>query len=563
MSMHPQPITPVPQDTARVARAAFPKGNMYMKMRDELGTIYQDQQFAPLFPTRGQPAEAPWRLALVCVFQFIEGLSDRQAADAVRSRIDWKYALGLELTDPGFDFSVLSEFRARLISGGLEESVLDTMLAQFKQRGWLKERGSQRTDSTHVLAAVRVLNRLETVGETLRAALNAIAVAAPDWLREQAAIEWFQRYGSQVEEYRLPKGQEARYKYAATIGADGCSLVNAVYSPQAPAWLREIPALQILRRVWVQQYMVLEGQIQLRSAQDLPPAGARIDSPYDPQASYGNKRSATWTGYKAHVTETCDRDPDEVHLITNVETTQAHVADADMAVPTHKALKNKKLLPGEHLLDAGYVDGELLVSSQQEYGIEVVGPVRPNASWQAKAAKAGKAGEGYDISAFTVDWEAKQVTCPNRRTNSSWTPHLDTWGNSVISVRFLKADCLQCPVRALCTHSATAPRHVTFRTKDNHQALQAIRKQQTTPEWQARYMQRAGVEGTLSQGVRAYELRETRYIGLAKTHLQHILMAAAINIVRVVAWLQGIPRARTRASHFAALAPAMALISAA
>ncbi len=552
MSMHPQAIAPIPEDTARVARAAFPKGNLYMKMRDELGTIYHDQQFAPLFPTRGQPAEAPWRLALVCVFQFIEGLSDRQAADAVRSRIDWKYTLGLELTDSGFDFSVLSEFRTHLISGGLEESLLDTMLAQFRQLGLLKERGSQRTDSTHVLAAVRVLNRLETLGETLRAALNALAAATPDWLREQAEPEWFQRYGSQVEEYRLPKGQEARYKYAATIGADGSRLLNAVYSPQspqAPAWLREIPAVQILRRVWVQQYTVIEGQIQLRSAQDLPPAGARIDSPYDPQASYGNKRSTTWTGYKAHVTETCDRDAHEVHLITNVETTQAHVTDADVAVPTHEALERKKLLPVEHLLDAGYVDGELLVSSRREYGIEVVGPVRPNASWQAKA------GKGYDSSAFTVDWEAKRAICPNGRTSSSWTPHLDTWGNSVISVRFLKADCLRCPVRTLCTHSATAPRHVIFRTKDNHQAIQTIRQQQTTPEWQARYMQRAGVEGTLSQGVRAYGLRETRYFGLAKTHLQHILMAAGINIVRVVAWLQGIPRAKTRVSHFAALAP--------
>jgi transposase len=550
--MHPQPIAPVPEDTARVAHAAFPKGNLYMKIRDELGTIYQDQQFASLFPTRGQPAEAPWRLALVCVFQFIEGLSDRQAADALRSRIDWKYALGLELTDPGFDFSVLSEFRARLISGELEGSLLDTMLAQFKHRGWLKARGSQRTDSTHVLAAVRVLNRLETVGETLRAALNALAVAAPDWLREQVEPEWFERYGQQIEEYRLPKGQQARYNYAAIIGADGSRLLNAVYSAQspiAPGWLREIPTVQVLRRVWVQQYMVMEGQIQLRSAQDLPPAGARIESPYDPQASYGNKRSATWTGYKVHVTETCDRDPDEVHLITNVETTQAHVADADLAVPTHEALENKNLLPGEHLLDAGYVDADLLVSSRREYGIEVVGPVRPNVSWQAKA------GKGYDISAFTIDWEAKQVTCPKGRMNSSWTPHLDQWGNAVISVRFRRADCLKCPARALCTHSATAPRHVTFRTKDDHQAIQTIRQQQTTPEWQARYMQRAGVEGTLSQGVRAYELRETRYIGLAKTHLQHILTAASINIVRVVAWLSGIPRAKTRVSHFAALAP--------
>ncbi|MDQ6694228.1 MAG: IS1182 family transposase, partial [Chloroflexota bacterium] len=533
MSMHPQPAAPVPEDTARVARAAFPKGNLYMKIRDELGTIYEDQQFAALFPTRGQPAEAPWRLALVCVFQFIEGLSDRQAADAVRSRIDWKYALGLELTDPGFDFSVLSEFRARLISGGCEELLLDAMLAQFKQRGWIKERGSQRTDSTHVLAAVRVLNRLEMVGETLRAALNALTVAAPDWLQEQVEPEWFEVYGRQVEEYRLPKGQQARYKYAATVGADGSRLLNALYSHQAPGWLRDIPLVQVLRRVWVQQYMVIKGQIQLRPAQDLPPAGARIDSPYDPQASYGNKRSTTWTGYKVHVTETCGRDPDEVHLITNVETTQAHIADADLTAPIHKRLATKELLPDEHLLDAGYVDADLLVSSQRDYGIEVIGPVRPNVSWQAKAAEPG---EAYDVSAFNIDWDGKQVTCPKGRTNSSWTPHLDTWGNSVISIRFRRADCLKCPVRTSCTHSATAPRHMTFRTKADHQAIQATRQQQTMPEWQARYMQRAGVEGTLSQGIRAYELRETRYIGLRKAHLQHIMTAAGINIVRVGAW---------------------------
>lgn len=549
MSMHPQPIAPVPEDTARVAHAAFPKGNMHMKVRDELGTIYQDEQFAPLFPTRGQPAEAPWRLALICVFQFIEGLSDRQAADAVRSRIDWKYALGLELTDPGFDFSILSEFRTRLLAGGVEQLLLDTMLALFKQRGWLKERGSQRTDSTHVLAAVRVLNRLETVGETMRAALNALAAAAPEWLRQQAEPEWFERYGPQIEEYHLPKGQEARYKYAAIIGADGSRLLNAVYASQAPGWLREIPAVQVLRRVWVQQYVVMEGQIQLRSATDLPPAGVRIESPYDPQASYGNKRSATWSGYKVHVTETCDRDPDEVHLITNVETTQAHIADADLAAPIHERLRTKGVPPGEHLIDAGYVDAELLVSSRHKYGIEVVGPVRPNVSWQAKAE------QGYDVSAFTIDWQERRVTCPSGRTNSSWTPHTDKWGNEVIGVRFHRGDCLKCPVRAQCTKAATEPRHVTFRTKDNHQAIQAIRQQQTTPEWQARYMQRAGVEGTLSQGVRAYELRETRYIGLAKTHLQHILTAAGINIVRVVAWLSGVPRAKTRVSHFAALAP--------
>jgi transposase len=137
MSMHPQPIGPIPQDTARVVRAAFPQGNLYMQMRDVLGTIYDDEDFAELFEVRGRPAIAPWRLALVTVMQFSEGLSDRQAAEAVRARIDWKYALGLQLTDPGFNFSVLSEFRSRLLEGGKERLLLEKLLEGCKERGYL------------------------------------------------------------------------------------------------------------------------------------------------------------------------------------------------------------------------------------------------------------------------------------------------------------------------------------------------------------------------------------------------------------------------------------------
>lgn len=210
--IQPQEIDPIPEETARIARLAFPKGNLYMKMRDEIGTLFCDKDFEALFSTLGQPAFSPWRLALVCVMQYIEEMTDRQAADAVRARIDWKYALSLELTDPGFDFSILSEWRARLIATGSEHKLLDILLKQFKEKGWLKERGKQRTDSTHVLAAIRNLNRLESVAETLRAALNTIATVAPEWLRSWVSSEWFERYGPAVEEYRLPKGIADRYE---------------------------------------------------------------------------------------------------------------------------------------------------------------------------------------------------------------------------------------------------------------------------------------------------------------------------------------------------------------
>lgn len=228
MSLRPTPIAAVPEETARIARAAFPKGTLAMRLHDELGTIFDDAMFAALYPSFGQPALAPWRLALVTVLQFVENLSDRQAAEAARGRIDWKYALGLELTDPGFDFSVLSEFRTRLIDGGLEDKLLTALLDRCQACGLVKARGQQRTDSTHVLAAVRVLSRLEMVGETLRAALDSVAGIAPDWLAAQVGADWFDRYARRVEDERLPKGEAARRTYGETIGRDGHHLLAAV-----------------------------------------------------------------------------------------------------------------------------------------------------------------------------------------------------------------------------------------------------------------------------------------------------------------------------------------------
>ena len=226
MSLHPQAFCPVPEETARVAHAAYPKGNLYMQVRDELGTVYDDENFVHLFAYCGQPAEAPWRLLLVSLLQFAEGLSDRQAADAMRGRLDWKYLLGLELTDSGFDASILSEFRARVVAGKAEQQVLQPLLDVATKRGWLKERGKQRTDSTHVLGAIRTLNRLETVGETMRAALNVLATVAPEWLCSVLSSDWFDRYEKRFEGYRLPKGKSERQRYAEQVGTDGLSVFS-------------------------------------------------------------------------------------------------------------------------------------------------------------------------------------------------------------------------------------------------------------------------------------------------------------------------------------------------
>jgi transposase len=358
MSLHPQPIPPIPEETARVARIAFPRGNLYLMMRDALGTLFTDDDFAALFPTRGQPAEAPWRLALVTIMQYVEDVSDRQAAEAVRGRIDWKYALSLELTDPGFDSTVLSEFRTRLVAGSAEQRLLDAILERCRERTWLKARGRQRTDSTHVLACVRAVNRLECVGETLRHTLNSLAVVAPEWLHTHCQVEWGERYGRRVEDYRLPTRKEDRHAYAQVIGADGYALLSDIYTSQAPAWLREVPAVETLRRVWVQQFYMESGGVRWRTeTEGVAPSGLFISSPYDVEARYGKKHTTSWVGYKVHVTETCEGDAP--HIITHVETTAGPVSDGAATPRIHQALERQGLLPTTHIVDTGYLDAEL------------------------------------------------------------------------------------------------------------------------------------------------------------------------------------------------------------
>jgi transposase len=550
VSLFAKDIVPIPEETARVASAAFAKGNVYMRMRDELGILYKDSEFAPLFATGGRPAEAPGRLAFALVIQHAEGLTDRQVAEAIRGRIDLKYALGLELTDPGFDYSVLSEFRDRILAGGMERRLLDDMLEQFQERGWLKARGKQRTDSTHVLAAIRQLNRLECVGETMRNALNALATVVPEWLRVQVSTDWFDLYGPRFEQYRLPKEQPERKKLGEHIGSDGYHLLSAIYALDAPEWLRELPAVQILRQVWIQQYYLQDGCVHWRTKkeQGLPPHRMLIVSPYDVQARNRTKRNLNWTGYTAHLTESCD--PDAPHLITNVETTAATTADVQMTETIHTALADKDLLPNEHYVDTAYTAAENLVSSRAQHDIDLVGPVQVDSSWQVRTEHA------YDIACFIIDWEKQTVTCPQGRNSQYWRVRHNDSVEGCIAVRFSPTDCASCPVRSRCTKSAKSPRLLKFRPQTHHQALQAARQRQTTAEFKQRYKLRAGVEGTISQGTRSFDLRRSRYVGLDKTHLQHVLVAAAMNLTRIFAWLEEVPFARTRISRFAALAAA-------
>jgi transposase len=506
-----------------------------MQLRDALGAIYSDEAFAHLFPKRGKGALSPSSLALVTVLQAMEGLTDRQAADSVRTRMDWKYALGLQLSDEGFDASVLSEFRERLSEHGAQELVLEPILKVGREHGWLKAGGKQRTDSTAVLASVRALNSLESVGESMRAALNAIAEIEADWLEANLDQGWFDRYVHRFEMARFPKAESKKEQLRKQVGQDVDRLLTALDRASAPQAARDLPEVTLLRQIFAQHYEKKGDQVQWRDG----PAvhnNERIVSPYDPEARSSRKRDTTWLGYKVHLTETCDQDREVPHLITHVETTPATIQDSEMLGPIQQDLRTKDLAPSEHFVDQGYTSAGQLVE-QAKQGTQIVGMVQEETSWQKREQT------GYGVEDFDLDWQAREATCPQGQQSISWIKRVDRRGQPTEVIRFSTTICRDCPVRERCTHSKDG-RLLTLNSQEAHQALVHRREEQRTPEFLDRYNRRAGIEGTISQAVRTTRMRRSPYQGLQKTHLHHVAIAAGINLVRIGAHLQAQARGK-------------------
>ena len=546
-----------------------------VEIRDRLGQWLADEDFAAAFGIRGRPGWPPSRLALVTVLQRAEKLTDRLAAEAVRARLDWKYLLGLSLDDPGFDHTVLAEFRGKVAEAGLEQVALDALLARLAADGLVKAGGKQRTDSTHVVAAVAALNRLELAGESVRAALEVLAAAYPDWLGQRICVpDWTRRYGTPVTSWRPPASQAKQDELAIAYARDGYALLNAVCDPSSPPWLRELPAVDVLRRVLVQNYTrtitgngreVIKRREKEPEGDGLPPGHARIASPYDRDARWGVKRDTFWLGYKLHVTETCDDEPRcgcpgdggtgrrghgrdcaapaFPNLITHVATTDATVPDSQMTSVVCGDLAAKDLAPGRSYLDSGYLSAALVVTALATWGIALVGPLLADTSAQARA------GNGYARADFAIDYDSKTVTCPQGRTSASWTPCTQR-GKDAIVAHFSSADCGPCPARALCTTGKR--RQLTLPPRDLAEAQAAARAAEKTIPFQADYARRAGVEGTMHQAA-SHGARRARYRGLPKTRLDHVYMACALNLLRLHAYWTGTPLDRRRTSHLARL----------
>lgn len=555
MSLKPTSPVVVPAETARVAKAAFPKGNRYMMLRDTFGEFFTQEAFSQLFSKEGKPAENPARLALVTILQFAEQLSDERMAEAIRSRIDLKYLLALHLEDAGFDPSVLCEFRSRLVAGNTEMLLFESLLERFRDHKLLRQRGRQRTDSTHVLTAVRALNRINCVGQTFRNALNTIATVVPEWFVKHAKAEWIERYGKpfDLEQSVSDAKKEERIALERAVAADGLYLLDAVFSDSAPAWLKEVPAVQTLWHVWLQNFtwdirekpeapQGCEGSytLRFRTDEELPLGRHFINSPFDVEARLSRKRNTYWVGYKAVLSETCEEDLPM--LITNVQTTPATTQDFDTVTEVHTHLRSRQLLPEQHLVDMGFISAKLLVESQRDYSIDLVGPARHDQRRQAWEQK------GFAAEHFKINWEVRSMICPMGKDSASWTEMTDQRGKELVKVHFSNRDCKICPLKADCTTSSR--RTVTIQTRPQHEAMIAARAREKTDEFKQLYAKRAGIEGTISLGTRNFDLRRSRYFGMAKTHLQHLVTASAINLLRVADWLADKPRAQTRTPRF-------------
>ncbi len=382
-----------------------------------------------------------------------------------------------------------------------------------------------------------------------------LAEVAPDWLLEQMDAEWADRYQKRFSDFRLPKDATERVALAETIGADGRQLLERIYAETNLPWLRELDAVETLRRVWLQHYHASPQGTPWRADGELPPSALLITSPYDVEARYSRKKSTTWTGYKVHFTEMCETN--EPHLIVDVITTAATTPDGEIMEELHEQLAQQEMLPAQHLVDMGYVDAEVLAQSQSRYQVEVVGPVMPDVSWQTKAAT------GFDHRQFTIDWQAHQVTCPTSHTRKTLgNDFRSSWETSHPGAISGIAVCQACPFHDQCTHS---PARVLI-LQPNEQAYRArksARVRELTPECRALYAKRAGVEGTMAQAVRTCEMRRARYIGSKKLRLQAFFTATAMNVLRACAWMEEGIHASTPVSRFARLVASAKSVAAA
>jgi len=521
MSLKPQPSRPMPAELARLGAILLPSDSPYRLIGDHLYAQYDNAAFADLYHAEGKPALPPVDLLFVLALQALEDLGDRAAADAVRLRLDWKYALHLPLDYAGFNFSVLSDFRVRLLAHDAAARLFDTLLGQLRELGLLKRRGRQRTDSLAVLARIHLLTRVELVVETLRLAIRALLHADPAWAKSTMSPTWEELYGQRMVAERLSEAE--RQRLSSETGRDGQWLLDRLADPTTPAALTSLPEVAVLRTVWAQQYEIREEQVVFRDLHGYD-GTLQIQSPHDAEARWSKKGSASWVGYKLQITETDDENLP--HLITDIAITSSVEGDTTALAAIAERQAARAVLPGERYVDQAYISGGTLQASATRRE-DLIGPA-PSSDPSPQACMV----DGLTQAAFQIDLEARLATCPAGATASG---RVATDG----TIRFVfdAAGCSGCALRKRCC-TGKGGRRLT--TSPGHAALAQARARQETEAFKTAYRaHRGGVEGGLSALVRGHGMRVCRYIGRAKNELRALFVGAAANLRRSARWLAG------------------------
>ena len=514
---------PIPAETKALVGKMLDEGTVYRFVGDVLFDRFHDEDFADLYSSTGRPAVSPALLSFVLIFKSLERCSNRQAANNLRFRLDWKYALHLPLDYAGCDQNVIAEFRQRLLANGVEARIFNAIFQELRDLGYYKPRGVQHTDSIAIHTHCRDLHRIELMVETLRKAVHDLLRAAPDWTRATLPGVWEERYAQPCKSERMK--EEERQSLAVTVGDDGQWLLDRLEQDDTGD-LRDIDAVETLRAVWSRHYDK-DADGHMRWNDDGERGGSQvIETPYDPEARWATKRSQSWIGYKLQVTETDD--PDTPHLITDIALTNA--AESDMAAlkDIRERQQAQDTLPSERFVDSGYVSGELLKDGRKEYGEELVGPIRGVGTPQAKIP------DSLSQADFQVDWEAKQVTCPGGHTavitTNGTCPELQATFNA--------PRCRACPFHDRCCTGAKKGRSLRF--GPHYPETHELRQRQKTDAFKQAYAQhRSGIEACLSALMRGQGLRTTRHIGRRNNHLHALCAGAAVNLARCAAWRTG------------------------
>lgn len=507
----------IPADTAKLGQELMAADNLYRQLGDKLANLIKDEDFAWMYSPLGGPGISPVILALVTVLQVMEKLPDRLAADMVRVRIDWKYALHLPLSWGGFCWTNLSHFRQRLIEHEAEYLVFDKLVQELVELGFIQRGGKQRTDSMSILGLVAQLSRLELVLETLRVVLAQIKQVDGGWLEKNVPISYLERYQTRKQSYKMT-GEEIKVELEQA-GAEGLWLLQQV--GRGSAVIQGLAKVKEMAEIWGQQFEWDEAGRYGGPRSKLAGHGL-IQSPHEPEVRYREKREKHWQGYMAQVSETAEAKGAE-NFITDIGVTDAQVSDVRSLPQVQQRLIERGVSPGEQDVDQAYVSGTSLAQSEAQ-GIKLVGAIAPEVGPKE-----------FKLSDFEVDVATKQATCPAGQTATSWSEQRRPDGTRQYTFHFGE-QCPTCPLRPRCTE-AKAGRTLTYH--EHHAQVEKCRAEMATPEFKAAMKRRTPVEGTISQVARAGG-RYARYRGLRKVNLQLVFTAVGLNLRRLgAAWARG------------------------